>query len=246
MKILILAGTNEARDLARKLLARGHEVTSSLAGRTGEPVLPEGRVRMGDFGNAGILSDYLTAEGFDLLIDATHPYAGTISTDAVTAAAASKVRLLRIERPAWTKPPEARWKLFPDIASAFRAVPARKFALVTTGQKELEVLGECPKSDFLVRLIDPPKLPLPANAQLLLGRPPYTVKSETTLMRDRGITHVVTKNSGGDQTRAKLDAAAAMGIVTFVVERPKLPEAPSVASVEEAVDRVHDLASGSA
>ncbi len=246
MRILILAGTAEARDLARKLLARRHEVTSSLAGRTGEPVLPEGRVRMGEFGSAKVLADYLIDERIDLLIDATHPYAGAISVEAVDAAAQVGIELIRLERPAWTRTKGARWKHFSDIASALKAVPARKKALVTTGQKDLEVIAECDKADFLVRLIDPPDFPLPDNARLLMARPPYTMKSETNLMGQNGITHLITKNSGSPQTRDKLEAATSLGVTIYMIDRPALPPARTVASVEELLDVVHDLAEASA
>lgn len=246
MRILILAGTAEARDLARKLVARRHEVTSSLAGRTGEPVMPEGRVRMGAFGGTDALAKYLREEKFDLLIDATHPYAGAISTEAVDAAKKTGIALIRLERPAWIRTKGTRWKHFPVIAGALRAVPARKKALVTTGQKDLAIIAERPRADFLVRLIDPPARPLPGNARLLMGRPPYTMKSEMTLMGQNGITHLITKNSGSIETRAKLDAAVALGVTIYMIDRPVLPEARTVASVEEMLDAVHDLAAVSA
>jgi precorrin-6A/cobalt-precorrin-6A reductase len=245
MRILILAGTAEARDLARKLLARRHEVTSSLAGRTGDPALPEGRVRMGEFGGTQALVDYLKEEAFEFLIDATHAYADTISAQAVEAAEKTGIKLVRLERPAWAHTKGVRWRHFTDIASALRAVPDRKKALVTTGQNDLDVLAECGKADFLVRLIDPPSMPLPPHAQLLMARPPYTMKSEMDLMGRNGITHLITKNSGSAETHAKLAAAAALGVVIYMIDRPPLPEAHVVHSVEEMLDLVHDLSAAS-
>ncbi len=246
MRILILAGTAQARDLARKLLARRHEVTSSLAGRTGEPSLPEGRVRMGEFGSTEVLVDYLREEGIELLIDATHPYAGSISSEAVKAADEVGITLLRLERPAWTHTKGVRWRHFADIASALRAVPERKKALVTTGHKDLEVLAECTRADFLVRLIDPPSAPLPPHARLLMARPPYTVRSESDLMGRNGVTHLITKNSGSVETHAKLEAAASLGVTIYMIDRPQLPSARVVQSVEDMLDSVHDLAAASA
>ncbi len=241
MRILILAGTAEARDLARKLISRRHEVTSSLAGRTDDPALPEGRVRMGGFGGAAAMADYIGTEGFELVIDATHPYAGTISAEAIAAATKAEIPLIRLERPAWPEPDGTTWTHFKDIADALRAMPSRKKALVTTGQNDLDVIAACPEADFLVRVIDPPKLALPDNARLLLARPPYTLKSEADLMGRNGITHLITKNSGSIETRAKLDAALSLGITVFMIDRPALPEARTVASVDEMLDAVHDL-----
>ena len=136
----------------------------------------------------------------------------------------------------------AEYSHFTDVASALKAVPARKKALVTTGHMDLGAIAERPEADFLVRLIDPPKLPLPENARILLARPPYTLKSEMTLMGQNGITHLITKNSGSVETRAKLEAAAAIGITIFMIDRPTLPEAQTVNSVAETVDLVHELA----
>lgn len=245
MRILILAGTAESRDLARKLVARRHEVTSSLAGRTGEPVMPEGRVRMGEFGSAKALADYIKDEGIELLIDATHAYAGAISAEAVDAAKATGIKLFRLVRPVWPPIKGAIINHFPNISSAIKAVPARKKALVTTGQRELEAIAERSDADFIVRLIDPPKTPLPENAVMLLARPPYTLKSEMNLMGQNGITHLITKNSGSAETYAKLEAAASLGVTILMIDRPTLPEAQSVFSVEEAIDLVHDLAAAS-
>ncbi len=246
MRILILAGTAEARDLARKLASRRHDITSSLAGRTDDPNLPDGRVRMGGFGGADGMADYIASEDFELVIDATHPYAGTISAEAIEAAAKRDIPLIRFDRPAWPETDGANWTHFADIASALRAVPAKKKALVTTGQKELAVIAECPEADFLVRVIDPPDIEMPDNARLLLARPPYTLKSETDLMGRNGITHLITKNSGSTQTRDKLSAAQALGISVFMIDRPPLPEAKSVTTVEDMLDSVHDLAAASA
>ena len=246
MRILILAGTAEARDLARKLVARRHDVTSSLAGRTGEPVMPEGRVRMGAFGSAESLATYLREESIELLIDATHAFAQTISAEATKAAEMAGITLVRFVRPEWPRLKSAEYKHFTDIATALKSVPALKKALVTTGHKDLDAIAEQPKADFLVRLIDPPKTPLPDNARLLLARPPYTLKSEMNLMGQNGITHLVTKNSGSIETRAKLEAAAALGVTIYMIDRPVLPEARIVNSVTEMIDLVHDLSAVSA
>ncbi len=86
MKILILGGTEEARALADALVQMGHDVTTSYAGRTTDPLQPQGDIRSGGFGGADGLSDYLVANGFQRLVDATHPYSVRIATNAVEAA----------------------------------------------------------------------------------------------------------------------------------------------------------------
>lgn len=140
MRILILGGTGEARALAEQLVATGHEVTTSLAGRTSAPQLPPGELRVGKFGGIPGLVGYLRAKRVELLVDATHPYAGLISINAVAASNQSGVPLLRFMRPGWTEPANAGWQHVADIGAAARALPAGAVALVTTGHEGLTEL----------------------------------------------------------------------------------------------------------
>tara|TARA_R110002124_G_scaffold44422_9_gene135522 strand:+ start:6129 stop:6863 length:735 start_codon:yes stop_codon:yes gene_type:complete len=235
MKILILGGTAEARDLAARLVRIGHEVTSSLAGRTQAPILPEGAVRLGGFGGAGGLSAYLRSAGIVRLVDATHPYAATISRNAVVAAQTSGVPLVRLMRPAWTQPEGANWTVVETAAEAAAALPAGADVLLTTGHTGLaEFLG---RSDchFVVRLIEAPELPIPPHARILQSRPPYSLEDEMALIERNRITHLVTKNSGGGQTAAKLEAAQRLGVKVIMIARPAYGPAIEVSSVEEAI-----------
>src|SRR3569833_3828090 len=238
MKILILGGTGEARDLAARLVALGHRVTTSLAGRTREPILPAGELRVGKFGGVPGLVGYLKAMRFDRLVDATHPYAGLISINAVAAAEQTGIPLVRCMRPAWVEPEGARWRQVRDLAQAAEALPALATVLVTTGHQELETLLARDDCRFVVRLIDPPTTPLPRHARLLLARPPYTLEQELRLFRDEAITHIVSKNSGGAPTAAKLDAARQSGAEVIMIDRPAYGPAREVGSVEAAVAAV--------
>src|SRR5262245_29076391 len=140
MHILILGGTGEARELAARLVALGHTVTTSLAGRTREPILPAGELRVGKFGGVPGLVGYLRAMRFDRLVDATHPYAGLISSNAVAAAQQTGIPLVRFMRPAWVEPDGAQWRHVPDIAAAAKVLPPGATALVTTGHEDLGLL----------------------------------------------------------------------------------------------------------
>src|SRR3569833_1006285 len=152
MKILILGGTGEARELAARLVALGHEVTTSLAGRTTSPRLPDGELRVGKFGGVPGLVGYLKAMRFDRLVDATHPYAGLISINAVAAAEQPGIPLVRCMRPAWVEPEGARWRHVRDLSQAAEALPALATVLVTTGHQELETLLARDDCCFVVRL----------------------------------------------------------------------------------------------
>jgi precorrin-6A/cobalt-precorrin-6A reductase len=240
MRVLVLGGTGEARALADALTDAGHAVTSSLAGRTRDPLLPMGEVRVGGFGGVPGLVLYLKAQGFDYLVDATHPYAGQMSAHAVAAAEATGTPLLRLMRPAWREPEEAPWIHVRDIEEAAHALPAGSHVLVTSGHAGLATLmhrGDC---RFLVRLIEPPAEALPAYASLLIDRPPYTVGSEAALLESQAITHLISKNSGGAQTEAKLEAARQRNVRVVMIDRPDVPPAPEVASVAEAIAALHE------
>jgi precorrin-6A/cobalt-precorrin-6A reductase len=235
MNILILGGTGEARELATRLVALGHRVTTSLAGRTREPILPAGELRVGKFGGVPGLVGYLRAMRFDRLVDATHPYAGLISINAVAATQQTGIPLVRFMRPAWVEPEGANWRRVSDMAEAAEALPSGATVLVTTGHEGLETLLERDDCRLLVRLIEAPDDPLPRHARLMLGRPPYTLDTEEALFVREGITHLVTKNSGGPQTEAKLEAARQVGAEVIMVDRPAYGPATEVGTLDEAV-----------
>ena len=235
MKILILGGTSEARELAERLVARGHQVTTSLAGRTRMPHLPAGTLRVGRFGGAAGLAAYLRSERFEHIIDATHPYAGTISANAASAADESGIPLIRLQRPAWDEPEGAGWVHVATLADAAAALPRGAIVLVTTGHEGLEAMLARTDCRLLVRLIEPPGAPLPGHARLILDRPPYAPEAELALLRTEGVTHLVTKNSGGTQTAAKLQAAREAGVQVIMLERPDTGAAHEVSSVDAAI-----------
>lgn len=235
MKILILGGTGEARDLANRLVALGNEVTTSFAGRTREPRLPAGNVRVGKFGGIPGLVGYLRAMGIERLVDATHPYAGLISMNAVAAAQQTGVPLVRFMRPAWLEPEGARWRHMPDIPAAADALPSGAKALISTGHEGLQLFLARDDCRLIVRLIEEPEMAMPRHAHLVLQRPPYSLDEERKLFRQEAITHLVTKNSGGEATWPKIVAAREQGAHVIVIERPMYGPAVEVGTVEEAV-----------
>lgn len=236
-RILILGGTGEARALAGALIAAGHAVTSSLAGRTTSPILPPGDTRIGGFGGATGLADYLTDHGFDLLVDATHPFAADISTNATAAAASASVPFLRCERAPWPRPDGAVWVEVPDMVSAANALPKGARVFLTVGRQELAPFLTRPDCRFLARMIEIPP-GLPSDWDALSDRGPFTYDNEMALLRAHDITHLVSKNSGGAQVAAKLEAAADLKIPVMMIARPPLPPARTVASVPEALDAI--------
>jgi precorrin-6A/cobalt-precorrin-6A reductase len=240
MKILVLGGTYEARLLANRLVEQGHDVTTSLAGRTSDPVLPEGKIRVGKFGGVPGLRAYLKRYAADYLVDATHPYAGLISINAVAASQAEAVPLLRFMRAPWAEPEGANWRHAESLETAAKCLPVNAVVLLTTGHEGLETFLKRDDCRFVIRLIEPPDFALPRHAQLVLDRPPYTLEGEMALMRTHRITHLVTKNSGGSQTSAKLEAARRASVEVVMIRRPAFGPAHDVSTLEEALAALHE------
>jgi len=246
-RVLILGGTLEARRLADRLRGRADvAITLSLAGRTAFPAAQPVLVRIGGFGGAEGLAAYLRAERIVALIDATHPYAATISANAARAAAVAGVRLVALRRPPWQRVAGDRWNEVADVPAAVRALgPATRHVFLALGRKELRPFGTAPQHYYLVRSVDPvdPPLPVP-QAIYLTARGPFAETAERELLLMHKIDAIVAKNSGGSATYGKIAAARALGIELIILQRPQLPAVSNVASVEEAVAWLdHALAS---
>jgi len=241
--LLILGGTGEARALAAR--AAGWRVVTSLAGRVRDPRLPEGEVRVGGFGGPEGLAAWMVAEGVGAVVDATHPFASRISASAVAAALAAGVPLLALHRPGWTEGPGDDWRRVPSVVAAAAALDALGGrAMLTTGRQSLDAFADL-RLFFLVRTVDPPSARLPERHHLVLDRGPYTVEGEAELMREHAIDVLVTKDSGGTMTAAKLVAARRRGIPVVMVDRPPLPrDVRRASTVDEAAAWLRGIAAG--
>ena len=221
MRVLLLGGTAEARQLAQ-ILHPQVDVTSSLAGRVPDPRLPEGSVRIGGFGGVDGLQRWLMQHRTDVVVDATHPFAATITAHAAQACAALGLPHLVLSRSPWEC--DAAVRVASDSEAA-QLVTQRSFQRIflTTGRSGTAAFAD---SDawFLIRAVTAPEVSrLPRRHHVVLSRGPYWYADEYDLLSEYDIEVLVTKNSGGDMTRAKLDAAAALGIPVVMVDRPLLP-----------------------
>jgi len=223
MRVLILGGTGEARELAARLHGDGIAVVSSLAGRVARPRLPVGEVRIGGFGGPEAMARWLEEAAIARVVDATHPFAQRISASAARATALAGRPLLRLERPGWRERPGDRWTWVDDLEQAAALIPRLgRRVLLTTGRQGLAAFAAC-DGFLLVRCVEAPQPPLPRDCELLLDRGPYTLAGELGLIDRHRLDLVVTKDSGGTLTEAKLDAARARGLPVVVVRRPPRP-----------------------
>lgn len=240
-RVLLLGGTAEARALAQALVEAGVDAVSSLAGRVARPRLPVGEVRIGGFGGVAGLVRAIEEGGFTSVVDATHPFAATMRGHAVEAARLAGVPVLRLARPGWGARPDAdTWHWVDDLDAARQnaeRVGSRPF--ISSGRQTLPHFTSWSDREVLVRVVEPLEEPPPPSWTVVLDRGPYTMDGERDLLQQNRIDVIVTKDSGGGYTSAKLDAAAELGVAVVVVRRPPSPAGlKEVATVQECLERL--------
>ncbi|MEQ8402808.1 MAG: cobalt-precorrin-6A reductase [Roseitalea porphyridii] len=219
--VLILGGTREAAMLAANLVAAHPDwrVITSLAGRTKEPEPVAGETRIGGFGGPEGLAAYLRAEGVTNLIDATHPYARKISANAEKAAAIAGVPLeVRTRRP-WERQPGDDWIEVSSETEAAAALPAGARALLALGRQHLDPFARRGDVFFLVRMVDPPTVPLPLKHHAVITGKPKSADDEAALLRAHAVDHIVCRNSGGERSHGKIAAARTLRIPVIMIGR---------------------------
>jgi precorrin-6A/cobalt-precorrin-6A reductase len=236
--ILILGGTTEASALAAALAERGERALLSYAGRTGRPRAQPVPIRVGGFGGVAGLADFLRQERITHLVDATHPFAVTMSANAVAAAREAGVGHILLTRPAWTPVEGDRWTHVPDIAAAIAALagPPRR-VMLALGRMHVEAFAAQPQHHYLLRFVDAPDIPpaLPRHS-LVADRGPFTVEGDLRLMREQAIDLLLCKNAGGSGAEAKLIAARQLGLPVLLIDRPPMPAARIVHKVDAVLD----------
>lgn len=205
--------------MAETLVAQGHHVTISLAGRTREPAPLAGTVRIGGFGGAEGLAAYLIENHIDQLIDMTHPFALQISKNAKAAAQTSGVEIIIHKRPQWEKMEGDRWIEVTDTAAAIAAIPNDATVLLALGSQYISPFAARTDVHFVVRTVDVPPAPLNLARYDLLAAKPGTMEEEYALLKARNITHIVCRNSGGKGAYTKIAAARLLGIPVIIIAR---------------------------
>ncbi|MGO4438903.1 cobalt-precorrin-6A reductase [Rhizobium sp. RAF56] len=245
-RILILGGTTEARLLGAALAARPDlDATISLAGRTVDPLPQPVPVRIGGFGGAEGLARYLREKEISILIDATHPFAAQMSRNAVEAAAASGLPAFTLRRAPWQPVEGDRWVPVSDVPEVVSALgPAPRHVFLAIGRQEAHHVNRAPMHHYLVRSVDPvePALTVP-HVTYIRDLGPFRLDDEIRLMRHHQIDALVTKNSGGSATYAKIEAARQLGVEVIMVERAPGAGLPVTTTVEGALNHLDHLLS---
>lgn len=216
-RVLLLGGTAEAAALAGLLVARGCDVTTSLAGRTREPAPVAGGLRIGGFGGAQGLADWAAAHGVTVIVDATHPFAQTISANAGAASALAGIRLIRLERPRWQPQPGDDWREAASIEAARDLIAPGARVLLALGRQHIAPFAGRDDVHFIIRMVDAGEgLPAFASHTVLAGKP-GSVEEEKALLAGHRIDAIVCRNSGGQAAYAKIAAARDLGLPVIMI-----------------------------
>jgi precorrin-6A/cobalt-precorrin-6A reductase len=246
-RILILGGTADASALARLLAGDTRfAATLSLAGRTSAPAQQALPTRIGGFGGAEGLARWLADEKIAAVIDATHPYAVRISANAVEACGRLGLPLATLVRAPWAQQPGDHWTEadnFDAAAGLLATEPQPRRVFLSLGRLELASFAAAPQHDYLARLIDPPTaMALPPRIRFVFARGPFAKPEEAALLASERIDLLVSKNSGGPATYAKIEAAREAGLPVILIKRPAKRHGTILHSPEEAAAWLEALA----
>lgn len=242
MRLLLLAGTGEAQQIARSLADRRVDAVVSRAGETRVTTDMRLPVRSGGFGGDHGFRSYLSEQRITAVLDATHPFAARISNRTATICVESAIPYCQVLRPAWRQQPEDRWTFIDREEEAAAHIAPGDTVFLATGRQTLDRFANLSQCTLICRQIDPPDRDFPfENGRFLVGKPPFSVTQEKALFADLGVDWLVVKNAGGAASATKLTAARALGINVAMINRPKQPDAPRVRTVDEALAWVADL-----
>lgn len=236
--LLVLGGTLEATRLCRALVDAGFRGTVSMAGRVANPAAQALPLRIGGFGGAIGLAEYLATHRITHVIDATHPFAARMSANAVAACADQRVPLIALTRAPWSETPADRWQHVPDMAGAVAALKgAPRRVLLAVGRMHLPEFIANPQHFYLLRLVDPPKTrPGFPDHHVIVDRGPFGQEGDMALLRTHRIDCIVSKNSGGSGAFAKIAAARELALPVIMIDRPPIPPRREAHRVEEVLD----------
>ncbi|MEM6576965.1 MAG: precorrin-6A reductase [Pseudomonadota bacterium] len=240
MTLLLLAGTREARDIARVLDREGIPAVGSLAGVTRAPEQLALPMRMGGFGGATGFIDYVTANNISAVLDATHPFAAEITDRTAKLCAERRIPYCQFLRPPW--PLQAGWLPLAREEDLASHVAPGETVFLATGRQNLTRFANLARAHVICRQIEPPDGPFPfPNGRFHIARPPFSQADETRLFQDLGVDWLVAKNAGGATSRSKLDAASELGLKVALIDRPPSPEGTKAETIEACLDWVRAL-----
>ena len=222
MKVLLLAGTHEARIIAKLIdKTSKYSLIASLAGITKEPIMIAEKMRFGGFGGQSGLIKFIKANNIHCVIDATHPFAINISSNARLVCNQIHIPYLLFERPPWIKTTNDNWFEIDSESELLPYLSDGELIFIASGRQSVAYFKSNKNIKLICRQIDDPGIPFPyGNGSYLIGRPPFSLESEIKLFKELNIDWLLMKNSGGSQSEAKLIAARKLGVKVGMINRP--------------------------
>ncbi|MEL6957549.1 MAG: cobalt-precorrin-6A reductase [Pseudomonadota bacterium] len=235
--ILLLAGTLEARQIAWGLVDQGLPVEASMAGATRKPERLPLPTRIGGFGGEDGFRAYLAEKGVTKVLDATHPFAAQITDRTARVCADLALPYCQLLRPGWVPEKEDDWTFVDAPDAVAQHIPQHATVFLATGRQTLAQFKGLRGRRVLARIVDPPTAPFPfEGGEYVIARPPFPLDREVDLFTQLGVTHLVAKNAGGPAGVAKLTAARQLGLPVIMINRPAMPAATRVSTVQQALD----------
>ncbi|MTI10905.1 cobalt-precorrin-6A reductase [Curvivirga aplysinae] len=244
-QILILGGTTEARLLPPAIpdaIASKYDIVTSFSGITKSPKIEAGQIRIGGFGGVEGLCNYITAHNVALIIDATHPFAKAMPKHAYEAAKITQCKLVRYLRPEWSEKTGDQWIYADNLDhAAMLLTQLGTHAFLALGSRDLASFREVTGLKLTARMIEKaPEENLPKDCNIIYARPPFHLNDEEALFSSQKIDILVTKNSGAQATKAKLEACRNLGIQVLMINRPTVQPGPVIASLDRMIIRLKE------
>ncbi|MGR3344175.1 MAG: cobalt-precorrin-6A reductase [Paracoccaceae bacterium] len=240
--LLLLAGTAEARIVAERLAEMDIPAIASLAGATKDPADLAIPTRSGGFGGGDAFEAFLDAKPITAILDATHPFAQSITRRTAKIAKRRDLPYLQLVRPEWRAEPGDNWTHIEHEEDAAKHVPAAATVFLATGRQSFRHFENLADRRLICRQIDPPDAPFPyPNGSFLIGRPPFSHVDEVALFKRLSIDWLVVKNAGGVASRTKLTAARELAIPVAMIARPASTVGARVETAGQAIDWVRGL-----
>lgn len=242
MTLLVLGGTTEGHLLSANLHHRGVPLIYSQAGIARTPQL-KCEILSGGFSRLGGLGAFIQKRAISAILDATHPYAETITAKAAQAAKDCAIPCLRFQRPGWVPETKDDWHTFESWDALLAALGDRRSLFFTTGQLDQPTLHQLEiyqrrGQHQVVRTVAPPRTPLPPATRWIQAIGPFHMEDERKIMVDHQIDTLISKNSGGAATASKFVAARELGVAVFMLRRPTLPDLDWVLSSVDDCERL--------
>ncbi|WP_245256510.1 cobalt-precorrin-6A reductase [Bartonella tamiae] len=244
-KILLLGGTQEAYKLAQLFFKNHLDFLSSLAGRTVHPRLPDGNYRIGGFGGRDGLINFVQSENIGVIIDATHPFAQTISEHAVQAANFTNISYIRLERQPWQPVKGDNWHVVYNLEEAAQKIPFQSKCFLAIGRQYLHSFLKRKDVSFIARMVDQFNDKASHDNLHIILEKPGSYESEKLFLMKHNFDSIICRNSGGIASYAKIKAARFLNIPVIMIHKFLQTNTQSYSSVEEVLAFVRKYAASS-